>query len=121
MAVPAAAVDLREDRRQEMRMDGMGPRRRIGIIGAGPGGICAGIELLLAGYRDVVVWERAPRIGGTWHHNTYPGCACDIPAHLYSFSFERKVDWTRPYAPQHEIQAYLQHCVDAYGIGPYLR
>ncbi|MFI5041946.1 MAG: flavin-containing monooxygenase [Acidimicrobiales bacterium] len=95
--------------------------RRIGIIGAGPGGICAAIRLLQAGHTDLVVWERADRVGGTWHHNTYPGCACDLPSHLYSFSFERKVDWSRPYAPQHEIQAYLQHCVDAYGIGPYLR
>jgi len=102
-------------------MAGMGTTRRIGVIGAGPGGICAGIELLRAGYRDLVIWERAPRIGGTWHHNTYPGCACDIPAHLYSFSFERKVDWTRPYATQPEIRAYLEHCVQAHGLAPHLR
>jgi len=96
-------------------------RRRIGIIGAGPGGICAGIELLRAGYRDIVVWERAPRVGGTWHHNTYPGCACDLPSHLYSFSFERKLDWVRPYATQPEIQSYLEHCVEAHGLAPCLR
>jgi len=95
--------------------------RRIGIIGAGPGGICAAIQLLDAGYRDLVVWEQADRVGGTWHHNTYPGCACDLPSHLYSFSFARKVDWSRPYATQPEIQAYLQQCVDDHGVGPYLR
>jgi cation diffusion facilitator CzcD-associated flavoprotein CzcO len=98
-----------------------GRGRRIGIIGAGPGGICAAIRLLQAGYPQVVVWERAGRVGGVWHHNTYPGCACDLPSHLYSFSFERKPDWSRPYATQCEIQAYLQHCADAYGLAPYLR
>jgi cation diffusion facilitator CzcD-associated flavoprotein CzcO len=95
--------------------------RSIGVIGAGPGGICAAVQLLGAGYRDLVVWERAPRVGGTWHHNTYPGCACDLPSHLYSFSFAPKLDWTRPYATQPEIQQYLQHCADAYGLAPYLR
>ena len=94
---------------------------KVGIIGAGPGGLCAAIRLLGAGYRDIVVWEKAPRIGGTWHHNSYPGCACDLPSHLYSYSFERKLDWTRPYATQPEIQQYLQHCVDAYGLAPYIR
>jgi cation diffusion facilitator CzcD-associated flavoprotein CzcO len=98
-----------------------GPGRRIGIIGAGPGGICAAIRLLQAGYPQIVIWERAERVGGTWHHNTYPGCACDLPSHLYSFSFERKLDWSRPYATQPEIQAYLQHCADTYGLAPYLR
>ncbi len=95
--------------------------RRIGIVGAGPGGLCAAIRLRRAGYTDLVVWERAPGVGGTWRHNSYPGCACDIPSHLYSFSFEPKVDWTRPYSPQPEIRAYLEHCVDAYGLAPHLR
>ena len=95
--------------------------RRIGIIGAGPGGLCAAIRLRQEGYTDVVVWERAEGVGGTWRHNTYPGCACDIPSHLYCYSFEPKVDWTRPYATQPEILAYLEHCVDAYGLDPFLR
>ena len=95
--------------------------RRIGIIGAGPGGLCAAIQLRRAGYTDIVVWERAAGVGGTWRHNTYPGCACDLPSHLYSFSFEPKVDWSRPYATQPEIQGYLEHCVDAYWLAPYLR
>src|SRR3984893_14959800 len=95
--------------------------RRIGIIGAGPGGLCAAIQLRRAGYTDIVVWERAAGVGGTWRHNTYPVCACGLPSHLYSFSFEPKVDWSRPYATQPEIQGYLEHCVDAYGLAPYLR
>ena len=91
---------------------------RIGIIGAGPGGLCAAIRLRQEGYTDVVVWERADGVGGTWRRNSYPGCACDIPSHLYCFSFEPKVDWSRPYATQPEILDYLEHCVDAYGLDP---
>jgi cation diffusion facilitator CzcD-associated flavoprotein CzcO len=94
---------------------------RIGIIGAGPGGLCAAIRLRQEGYTDVVVWERADGVGGTWRRNSYPGCACDIPSHLYCFSFEPKVDWSRPYATQPEILDYLEHCVDAYGLDPFLR
>jgi cation diffusion facilitator CzcD-associated flavoprotein CzcO len=98
-----------------------GKSRRVGIIGAGPGGLCAAIRLRQEGYTDVVVWERADGIGGTWRHNSYPGCACDLPSHLYCYSFEPKVDWTRPYATQPEIRAYLEHCVDAYGLRACLR
>ena len=94
---------------------------RIGIIGAGPGGLCAAIRLRQEGYTEVVVWERADGVGGTWRRNSYPGCACDIPSHLYCFSFEPKVDWSRPYATQPEILDYLEHCVDAYGLDPFLR
>ena len=94
---------------------------RIGIIGAGPGGLCAAIRLRQEGYTDVVVWERADGVGGTWRRNSYPGCACDIPSHLYCFSFEPKVDWSRPYATQPEILDYLEHCVDAYRLHPFLR
>ena len=94
---------------------------RIGIIGAGPGGLCAAIRLRQEGYTDVVVWERADGVGGTWRRNSYPGCACDIPSHLYCFSFEPKVDWSRPYATQPEILDYLEHCVDASGLDPFLR
>jgi cation diffusion facilitator CzcD-associated flavoprotein CzcO len=96
-------------------------RPRIVIIGAGPGGICAGIRLKHAGYDDFVVLDRAAAIGGTWFHNQYPGCACDVQSHLYSFSFEIKRDWTRPYATQPEILAYMQHCVDKYELAPHIR
>src|SRR2546423_866709 len=95
--------------------------RRIGVIGAGPGGICAGIRLKQAGYEDVVILDQAPGIGGTWWHNSYPGCACDVPSHLYSFSFATKRDWQRPYGTQPEVRAYLEECVDRFGLRPHLR
>ncbi len=94
---------------------------RIGIIGAGPGGICMGIKLLEAGIDTFTIFERAPAVGGTWFHNTYPGCACDVPSALYSFSFELKRDWSRPYGTQAEIRAYFEHCVTKYGLAPHLR
>jgi cation diffusion facilitator CzcD-associated flavoprotein CzcO len=69
-----------------------------------------------AGYRDATVFERADRIGGVWHHNTYPGAACDIPSHLYEFSFQPNPYWSRRYAPQAEIQAYLEHVAASNGV-----
>ncbi len=94
---------------------------RIGIIGGGPGGICTGIKLLEAGVDEFTIFERAPGVGGTWFHNTYPGCACDIQSALYSFSFEIKRDWSRPYGTQPEILDYFEHCVDKYGLAPHIR
>jgi cation diffusion facilitator CzcD-associated flavoprotein CzcO len=92
---------------------------RIAIIGAGPGGLCMGIRLKGAGFERFEILEQAGGVGGTWYWNRYPGCACDIPAHLYSFSFEVKRDWSRPYAPQPEILAYLEHCAEKYGLLPH--
>jgi cation diffusion facilitator CzcD-associated flavoprotein CzcO len=94
---------------------------RIAIIGAGPGGLCMAIRLKQAGFDDFVLLERERGVGGTWYHNRYPGCACDIPSHLYSFSFEIKRDWTRPYAPQPEILAYLEHLAERYQLLPQCR
>jgi cation diffusion facilitator CzcD-associated flavoprotein CzcO len=74
-----------------------------------------------AGYHDVTVFERAERIGGVWHHNTYPGAACDIPSHLYEFSFQPNPHWSRRYAPQAEIQAYLEHVADSHGVTDRIR
>jgi cation diffusion facilitator CzcD-associated flavoprotein CzcO len=91
------------------------------VIGAGPGGLCTGIRLLEAGIRDFVILEKAPGVGGTWWHNRYPGAECDVPSHLYSFSFERKLDWRKPFATQPEIQAYLEHCAHEYGLEPHLQ
>ena len=91
---------------------GTSPARRtprIAIIGAGPGGLCMAAQLLRAGYDDLVLLEKGTGVGGTWYHNRYPGCACDIPSHLYSFSFEVKRDWSRPYATQPEILSYMEH------------
>ena len=96
-------------------------RKRIAIIGAGPGGICTGIQLLKTGIKDFVILEKANGIGGTWWHNRYPGAECDVPSHLYSFSFEPKKDWPRPYARQPEILEYMHHCVAKYELMPYIR
>jgi cation diffusion facilitator CzcD-associated flavoprotein CzcO len=93
----------------------------ITIIGAGPGGLCMAIKLREAGFENLRILERSDRIGGTWNQNRYPGCACDIPSHLYSFSFEVKPDWSRPYAPQPEILEYLDGVAEKYGILPYCR
>ena len=68
---------------------------RVLIIGAGFGGIGAAIELRRHGFERVTILDRAPEIGGTWFHNTYPGAACDVPSHLYSYSFAQRRDWTR--------------------------
>ena len=97
------------------------PKPRIAIIGAGPGGLCMAINLKAAGYDDFVILERSGGVGGTWYQNRYPGCACDIQSHLYSYSFEIKPDWTRPYATQPEILAYMEHCATKYGILPHCR
>jgi cation diffusion facilitator CzcD-associated flavoprotein CzcO len=93
---------------------------RVAIIGAGFGGIGLGIRLTQAGI-DFRIFEKAERIGGVWRDNTYPGATCDVPSHLYSFSFEPNPDWTRRYSPQPEILDYLEHCVSKYGIAEHLR
>ena len=78
------------------------------IVGAGVGGLAAAIELRRHGIRDVTLLERGPGLGGTWLYNTYPGCVCDVPSHLYSFSFAQRRDWSRLCSPQQEILRYLQ-------------
>ena len=100
-------------------MSDTNPNLKIVIVGAGPGGICMAIKLKQAGFDDFVILEKGTGLGGTWYHNRYPGCECDIPSHLYSFSFEVKPDWTKPYARQPEILAYLQECADKYELGPH--
>ncbi|MDX6679934.1 MAG: hypothetical protein QOE31_3986 [Solirubrobacteraceae bacterium] len=94
---------------------------RIAIVGAGFAGIGLAIRLREAGIEDFVVLERADDVGGTWEANTYPGCQCDVPSHLYSFSFEPNPSWTRTYSLQPEIWAYLRRCSERHGIGPHLR
>ncbi len=96
-------------------------RPRIAIIGSGFSGLCMGIHLKKAGMRAFTIYEKADRLGGTWRENTYPGAACDVPAFLYCFSFEQKTDWTRKWAPQEEILAYMDHCAEKYGILPHVR
>jgi cation diffusion facilitator CzcD-associated flavoprotein CzcO len=88
----------------------------IAVVGAGFGGVGAAVMLRRAGYEDVVVFERGEGVGGVWHHNTYPGAACDVPSHLYEFSFAPNPRWSRRYAPQAEIQTYLEDVARRYGV-----
>ena len=81
---------------------------KVVIVGAGFGGIAAAIELAQHGFEDVTLLEAAPEIGGTWHYNTYPGAACDVPSHFYSYSFAQRRDWTRLCSPQPEILDYIR-------------
>jgi cation diffusion facilitator CzcD-associated flavoprotein CzcO len=86
------------------------------VVGGGFGGVGAVTMLRRAGYDDVTVFERGERIGGVWHHNTYPGAACDVPSHLYEFSFAPNPRWSRRFAPQAEIQAYLEDVARRHGV-----
>jgi cation diffusion facilitator CzcD-associated flavoprotein CzcO len=94
---------------------------RVAILGAGAGGLCAAIQLRAAGIETFTIFERSDGVGGTWRDNTYPGAGCDVPSHLYSFSFAPKVDWTRRYAFQPEILGYFEGLVERCGLGPHLR
>ncbi len=80
----------------------------IAIIGSGFAGLCMGIKLKEAGIADFFIAERANALGGTWRDNHYPGCACDVQSHVYSFSFAPNPHWSRQFAPQAEIRAYLE-------------
>jgi len=91
------------------------------IVGTGFSGVGMGIALKKAGLHNFLMLEKAGRVGGTWRENTYPGCACDIRSHLYSYSFEPKTDWSREFASQPEILGYIEHCVDKYGLRPHIR
>ncbi|MFE7409607.1 flavin-containing monooxygenase [Streptomyces laurentii] len=94
---------------------------RVAVIGSGFGGLGAAVRLRREGITDFVVLERADSVGGTWRDNDYPGCACDVPSHLYSFSFAPNPDWPRTFSGQRHIRAYLEHVTDTFGIRPHLR
>lgn len=94
---------------------------RVAILGAGFAGLGAAIRLLQSNRRDFLVFERAHDVGGVWRDNTYPGCACDVESHLYSFSFAPNPGWSHSYSPQAEIQRYLQDCAERFGVRPHLR
>ncbi|HWD55288.1 MAG TPA: NAD(P)/FAD-dependent oxidoreductase [Acidimicrobiales bacterium] len=97
------------------------PHWRVAIIGAGAGGLGLAISLVESGRRDFVVFEATDGVGGTWRVNTYPGAACDVPSHLYSYSFALKPDWSKTYAEQPEILQYFEECADGWGVRPHLR
>jgi cation diffusion facilitator CzcD-associated flavoprotein CzcO len=93
----------------------------VAVVGGGIGGIAAATMLKRAGYHNVTVFERNAGVGGVWHANTYPGAACDVPSHFYEFSFAMNPDWSRRYAPQPEIKAYLERVVRDEGVEPMFR
>ena len=93
---------------------------RICIVGAGFSGLGMGIRLRQVGITDFVIIDSGPEVGGTWRDNHYPGCACDVPSRLYSFSFQPNPDWSRTYSPQSEIWAYLKACVEQGGLASHI-
>jgi cation diffusion facilitator CzcD-associated flavoprotein CzcO len=101
-----------------MSANGSAPQRHFDtvVVGAGFAGIGAAIKLEEAGFDDFVVLEKSDNVGGTWRDNTYPGCACDVPSALYSFSFAPNPDWSRSFAEQPEIQEYLERTASDYGV-----
>lgn len=99
----------------------MAPDIHTLIVGAGFSGIGAAILLDRAGLPDYQLLEAGDGVGGTWHWNTYPGIAVDIPSFSYQFSFEQSRDWSRTYAPGGELKAYAEHCVDKYGLSSRIR
>lgn len=98
-----------------------GKSLRVAIIGAGPAGIAAAIQLQEQGVTDVVLFDKNADVGGTWQINRYPGLQCDVPAHLYRFSFAPNPDWTRRYAPRAEILQYIKDMADKHGISGRVR
>ncbi|MFN2581352.1 MAG: flavin-containing monooxygenase [Candidatus Dormibacteria bacterium] len=96
-------------------------RTEVLVIGTGFSGLGMAIRLLQSGRSDFLVLERAGDVGGTWRDNTYPGCMCDVPSLLYSFSFAPNPDWTCTYPRQAEIWSYLRDCARRFGVTPHIR
>jgi cation diffusion facilitator CzcD-associated flavoprotein CzcO len=94
---------------------------RFVVVGAGMAGILSAIKLAEAGFPDVTVYEKADRLGGTWRENTYPGVACDVPSHLYSYSFAPNPDWTHVFSPGAEIREYLEAVARRFGVDGRIR
>ena len=97
------------------------PSPKIAIIGAGAAGLCMAIRLRDAGIDSFTIYEKSDGVGGTWRDNSYPHAACDVPSHLYSFSFASKADWTRRFARQPEILGYFESLVDRFDLARHLR
>jgi len=93
----------------------------IAILGAGAAGLCMGIQLKKAGISSFTIFEKSERLGGTWFDNHYPGAGCDVPSHLYCFSFEPNPNWSRKFSLQPEIRDYLDHCAVKYGLMKHIR
>lgn len=93
----------------------------VAILGAGISGLCMAIRLKAKGIESFALFEKADRVGGTWRENTYPGVACDIPSHLYSYSFAPNPNWSRVFSPGDEIQQYCEHTAESEGILPHIQ
>lgn len=93
----------------------------VAIVGAGFGGIGMAIKLREAGIDNFVILEKAGQVGGAWYFNSYPGAACDVQSHLYSYSFAGKADWSKRYAPWYEIESYILDTTEKYGLRPFIR
>ena len=94
---------------------------RIVVIGAGPGGISSGYYLRRAGFTNFTIFERDADVGGTWQRNRYPGLACDVWSHVYSFTFNLNPSWSRSYAAQPEILEYMRRTVTDLDLWPHIR
>lgn len=98
----------------------MGSKMKVAVMGAGLGGLCAGIKLKEAGFDDFVILEKAERVGGTWRDNSYPGCCCDVPVALYQYSFAPSLSWSHIFPRFNEIQKYTEDLADNFGLRPHL-
>lgn len=107
--------------RDGRRTDAAPAAPTIAIIGAGAAGLCMAMRLKKAGIHHFTILEKSEHVGGTWRDNRYPGAACDVPSHLYSFSYAIKRNWSRVYAQQPEIQQYFEDCAAHNELGPHLR
>ena len=105
---------------QRARVEGR-PTPSVVIVGGGLSGLATAIQLVRAGVRNFTLIEQSDGVGGTWRDNSYPGSACDVPSHLYSFSFSPKTDWSRRFAEQPEILSYAEDLVGRYHLAPHLR
>ena len=94
---------------------------RFAVIGAGMAGILSAIKLEEAGFPDFTVYEKGDQLGGTWRENTYPGLACDVPSHLYSYSFALTPDWSHRFSPGPEIRAYFERVAREHHVLPHVR
>src|SRR3984885_12831341 len=91
------------------------------IVGSGFSGLAMAVALKRSGREDFLVLERAREVGGTWRDNSYPGCACDVPSHLYSLSFAPNPEWSSTFSPQPEIRAYLRRVAEQQNLLPHVR
>lgn len=101
--------------------DSLPTSANVVIVGSGFSGLAMAVRLKRSGRDDFIVLERTRDVGGTWRDNSYPGCACDVPSHLYSFSFAPNPEWSSTFSPQPEIQAYLRGVAEAEGVLPHVR